>query len=157
MAVLDRPYAKAIPGAAAPPPTAGARSNGGHTLPKPRRWWLVLAITLTVVIAVAPVVQTSGATETGYRMQQLERDRQTWNARIHQREAVIAGLSALPRVEQEARQLGLEPSQQQVYLEVPVAPPDTYHLPSRFMPDLPEVTQDDVPAWRRLIERLPIP
>lgn len=103
------------------------------------------------------MIQTSGATETGYRMQELERERQDWNSRIHQREAVIAGLSALPRIEQESRKLGLEPAQAPVYLDVPVPAPDRLRLPARYAPAQSAEESRAETLWQRLRQRLSLP
>jgi hypothetical protein len=156
MAVLERPYPRAAQNA--PAPSTAARSDVIEILRRgPRRSWMVAAIVLTVVMAVLPVVQTSGMTVTGYEMQDLEQQRQDLDSRIHQRESVIAGLTALPRIEQEARRLGLEPAANVVYLNVPLPAPDRPHLPSRFAAARPEQPPPNRSVWQELLKHLPLP
>lgn len=153
MAVWQRPYAQAP--SATTSPAAGAAVP--LSLPPVRRRWLIAAGLVTAIMAVLPVVQASGAAQAGVRVQELQRERQDLSARVHQQEATIAGLSALPRIERDARRLGLEPGQSVTYLAVPVEAPEGPRLPSRFKPAPSEDAPKTLPTLQRILRSLLLP
>ncbi len=143
MAVLNRPVLH--------PPT--------RLLPRIRSRALVgIALFGVVIAAMAQVVQTSDATSRGYQIQQLEQQRLTLEAQVHQKEAEIAGLSSLDRIEREARtRLGLVPAGNRLYMEMSEPVPQEQLLPSRFAP--PEEASPAAHGrswWRRLLDFLPL-
>lgn len=156
MAGLDRPLTLPLRRKASR--GRDALQEGTQTPSRPiRLTWLIGAVFFTAMAGLVPVVQTSHATATGYTVRQLERERQEWQARIYQRESDIAGLTALDRIDREARRLGLEPAQATLYLEVPIPAPEQAHIPSRFVPRPPNRAEVTEPGWQRLLNRLSLP
>ena len=113
-----------------------------------------------VVIALLQVVQTSQATTTSFAIQRLERQRLEVEANVRQLEAEVSALSSLPRIQWEAKRLGLQPPRERTSVEVNVAWPaaDRGRLPSRFAPVEDEEAQVDGQGsswWRDLLQLLP--
>ncbi len=149
MSAIDRPAARP-PSAAAPrrlsPAWAGRRG-------------LLLAFTALALLGLLQVSQAGDATSTGYAIRRLERERQEWAAQVRQLEAEVAALTALERVEREARsRLGLVPAKERIYLEAPVPPPEQQLVPRRFLlPQDKELVEEGSgsPWWRNLLKLLP--
>ena len=119
----------------------------------------VVLIVATLVIgftALLPLVQSSGATSTAGRIQQLEREKQDWQARSRELEINVATLGSLSRIEQEARlRLGMTKPTQTHYITVDVPPPAERKLPSRFLPPERSHTSVSSSFWHALFGWLP--
>jgi cell division protein FtsL len=122
---------------------------------------IVLTIALVAVglAALLPLLQNSRATTTGYDIRQLERQRDDWEARIHELEAEIATLASLDRIEREAHQrLDMQAPENTVYLTVDVASPDSQPVPDRFLPPKKDQSAKEGKSWwQSLLDLLPFP
>lgn len=96
---------------------------------------LIIAAMVIGLTALLPLVQSSGATSTAGQIQQLEQEKQDWQARLRELEVDVATLGSLTRVEKEARlRLGMTKPATVHYIAVDAAPPEERKLPSRFLP-----------------------
>jgi len=144
----------------------------GHTAiaderPAPRAKGRPLAMPVVLTIALVavglagllPLLQSSQATTTGYNIRQLERQRNDWEARIHELEAEIASLAALDHIEREAHQrLDMRAPENTVYITVDVASPESQPVPDRFLPPKKqESAKEDKSWWQSLLDLLPFP
>jgi cell division protein FtsL len=122
---------------------------------------LVLTIALVAVglAALLPLLQSSQATTTGYSIRQLERQRNDWEARIHELEAEVASLASLDRIEKDAHdRLNMQAPEDTVYITVHVASPESQPIPERFLPPKnQETSQPDKSWWQSLLDLLPLP
>jgi cell division protein FtsL len=134
-----------------------APSAKGRPLSMP----LVLTIALVAVglAALLPLLQSSQATTTGYSIRQLERQRNDWEARIHELEAQVASLASLDRIEKDAHdRLNMQAPEDTVYITVDVAGPESQPIPERFLPPKnQETSQADKSWWQSLLDLLPLP
>jgi cell division protein FtsL len=129
-----------------------------RTKGRPLSMPVVLTIALVAVglAGLLPLLQSSQTTTTGYSIRQLERQRNDWEARIHELEAEIASLAALDRVEEEARQrLDMQTPEDTVYLSVDVASPESQPIPDRFLPPKQETVKEQQSWWQSLLDLLP--
>jgi cell division protein FtsL len=130
-----------------------------RTFLKQRQGWIALLAAGAIVVGAMAfqVSQLSTATVTSYEINDLNRQRAALQAENHDLEARVAELSSLARVDIEARlELGMQPAQRKLYVDVNQPLPQTQTLPTRFLPpdanaDLP--AQD--PFWKRLLRVLP--
>lgn len=146
MAVLNRPLLHPPAGAA----LARLRRPSGL---------LIAALAAVAVAALAQVVQSSDATTRGYEIQQLQRRQLELQAGVHQKEAEVAALASLDRIEREARtKLGMVPPQRRLDLQVSEPVPQEQLLPTRFLPppSEPPPAPAGRPWWRRILDRLPL-
>ncbi len=119
---------------------------------------LTIALVAVGLAGILPLLQSSQATTTGYNIRQLERQRNDWEARIHELEADIASLAALDRIEEEARQrLNMQAPEHTVYLSVDVASPESHPVPDRFLPPEQESAKENQSWWQSLLDLLPLP
>lgn len=117
---------------------------------------LIAAALIIGFAALLPLVQSSGATSTAGRVQQLQRERQDWQARLRELEVDVATLGSLDRIEREARfRLGMVKPDQTHYITVDVPPPQERRLPSRFLPPNRENTDTGSSFWDTLLRWLP--
>jgi hypothetical protein len=100
--------------------------------------------------ALLPVIQSSGVTTTGYRVRQLEQANVTWEARVASLEAEVAELSSQDRIEQRARELGMVPVEDPVYVQVEETGPGALHVPRRYTPPSPTTQPADRNWWEVL-------
>jgi len=144
VAVLNHPIIRPLPGAAI------SRLRPGVVI--------AAALAAVALAAMIQVVQSSDATTRGYQVQQLERRRLELEARVHEKEAEVAFLSSLDRVEREARtRLGMVPAEQRLYMQMSEPVPREQLLPTRFLPPAEAAPAGGGrPWWRRLLDRLPL-
>lgn len=141
MAILRRPAL------AAPPMVVGQHR---------RKLLVATAAALVIIAAALQVRQFSRMTSAGYRIDELRQERAAQQAENSQLEAEVARLSALARVDWEARtRLGMQPAARTMYLTVNNPVPDRQLLPTRFasVPDS-VAAPAEAPLWRRLIAAL---
>jgi len=140
MAVLQRP---AIP---AP-----------RILRKPRSGRLILYVIAAIVVggALVQVNQFSRLTSTGYEIESLKRERDVKLAESHKLAADVASLASLARVELVARvELGMQPAERRMYIDVNQPVPERQTLPTRFLPEAAPADappQGHEPFWKRAI------
>jgi len=120
---------------------------------------LTIALVAVGLAGLLPLLQSSQTTTTGYNIRQLDRQRNDWEARIHELEAEIASLASLDRIEKEARQrLNMQTPEQTVYLSVDVPSPDSQPVPDRFLPPKQQDSvKEDQSWWQSLLDLLPFP
>ncbi|GBD14290.1 Cell division protein FtsL [bacterium HR25] len=137
---------------------------------RPSTWplpWLGLPLVIVLsslavgLAALLPLTQYGNAATTSASLDQLERDRSAWQARVDELEAEVARLSSLDRIEREARErLGMVPPEEVVYIEVPVARPEGTKVPDRYL-ERPARAEGEVGAdsawWEKLLGWLPLP
>jgi cell division protein FtsL len=118
---------------------------------------LTLAVFVIGVTAMLPLVQSSGATSTAGKIEQLEQDKTGLQARLRELELDVATLGSLDRIQAEAtNRLSMVKPKDIHYLPIDMPPPDERKLPSRFLPAEPEETvTDDSTLWEDLFGWLP--
>jgi cell division protein FtsL len=117
---------------------------------------LALGLGIVVFLGFLQVMQTSDATSTGYAIHRLEQERLDWSARVHRLEAEVATMTALERVEREARgRLGMVPAGKALYLEVDVPPPRQQLVPQRFATSEASASEPGASWWQALLKLLP--
>jgi cell division protein FtsL len=119
---------------------------------------VVAAVAVVVFVAAAQVDQVRRLVDTGYQIDRLEAQRAEQLAANHQLEAEVAELSALARVDIEARvRLGMEPAKTRLYLPVNHPLPARQTLPTRYLPpETPAPTDEGrTSVWERLGRLLP--
>lgn len=117
---------------------------------------LIVAALVVGFAALLPLVQSSGATSTAGDVRRLERERQDWQARLHELEVDVATLGSLARIEREARsRLGMTRPRQTHYITVDAPPPEERKLPSRFLPSSAKPAEEDRSLLNTLFGWLP--
>ena len=96
--------------------------------------WAWVAIVGLCLAAVLPVLQTSGQTEAGVRLLELEAQRERLHSEVRGRAAQAGELASLARIEESARtRLGMIEAFPTASIEVQSAAPPR-ELPSRYAP-----------------------
>ena len=96
--------------------------------------WAWVAIVGLCLAAVLPVLQTSGQTEAGVRLLELEAQRERLRSEVRGRAAQAGELASLARIEESARtRLGMIEAFPTASIEVQSAAPPR-ELPSRYAP-----------------------
>lgn len=117
---------------------------------------LILAALAVGFTALLPLVQSSGATSTAGDIERLQRERQDWQARLHELEVDVATLGSLARIEKEARlRLGMTRPEEVHYITVDAPPPEERKLPSRFLPSDSRPAEPGNSVWDTLFGWLP--
>jgi hypothetical protein len=119
---------------------------------------LIVAALIVGVAALLPLVQTSLATSTGGNISQLEREREDWQARLHEQEVRVAQMGSLDRIEQAAkvRLKMVQPSAVR-YLNVDAEAPAPHRVPARFLPPEEKTPQAGSSLWEEITGWLPLP
>lgn len=161
--MLDR-AAIAAPGAALPEASDGA---AGLRVQQPREaittqrriygrlpLWAWLSIFGLCFAAVLPVLQTSGQTEAGRRLLELEAQREALRSEVRGLAADVGQLASLQRIEYEARErLGLIPAPPTHVIRVD-HPPPARTLPARFEPIFEPSESSGPPLWQPILDAL---
>ena len=137
-------------------PLGGARR--GLPLPSPvsrLNWWVVGAILVVGVSAMLPVLQNSIATSEGFQAQRSQAADATLRSQISVLESDVAQLTSLGRIERRAREIGLQPTSNPIYVHVDVAGPEPAKIPSEYLPPVAAKPQPPVSWWRSFIGWLP--
>ena len=161
---MQHPPTAVIPAGAAP---AGSTRTAGLPLQLPREalttqrriyrrlpLWAWVSIFGLCFAAVLPVLQTSGQTEAGQRLLELEAQRETLRSNVRGLAAEVGALASLSRIEREARlRLGMIPAPPTRVIRVDHAPPDRT-LPQRFAPAFESDPEQRQPIWQPLADLL---
>ena len=120
---------------------------------------LIGAAVVIGLAALLPLIQSSGATTTSARLQNMEQSRADWEARLQELQVEVATLGGLERIEQEAvTRLKMAPAQETIYLKVDTPGPESRKLPSRFLPTSTTTEEsEDKSLWGKLFGWLPLP
>ncbi|HEY8490892.1 MAG TPA: septum formation initiator family protein [Dehalococcoidia bacterium] len=102
--------------------------------------------------ALLPVIQSSSVTTAGYRVRQLQQENARQEAEVAALEAEVARLSSRERIEQRARDLGMVPVQDPLYIEVDAPGPGALHVPRRYTPPPPTAEPADRSWWEPLLD-----
>jgi hypothetical protein len=143
MAAINHPLGH--PRRGVPIPATSARLN----------LWLGLAIALAAFSAVLPVVQNSLATSRGFDLQASQRQEADLNGQIGVLEGAVASLTSLARIERRAREIGLQPVNDPIYVTVTEPGPAPAKLPSEYLPRPETIKSKPAPWWKSLVNWLP--
>jgi len=117
---------------------------------------LLGAFLVIALVLLLQVIQTSDATTTGYSLRNLEQDRVSLQAQVHQLEAEVAALTSMERIEREARgRLGMVSPTETLTLEVHAQPPAQQLIPQRYIPEGTKATPKADSWQQRLLRLLP--
>jgi len=117
--------------------------------------WLVLAVGLAGAGALLPVVQNSIATSRGFDIQAAQRQETQLKGEISLLEADVAELTSLTRIERRAREIGLLPVPDPIYVNVNEPGPAPAKLPSEYLPREETRPVSSSPWWKPLVSWLP--
>ncbi len=119
---------------------------------------LLFAAMAVGTAALLPLVQISGATNTGGHIRVLQQEKADWEARLHEQEIAVAELGSLDRIEKEARErLRMGPPKEVHYISVDAPPPEPHRLPSRFLPEEQNPSDAGSSLWDDIRDWLPGP
>jgi hypothetical protein len=118
----------------------------------------IIAAGLAAAAALLPVAQTSRVTTTGHDIRTLETRKADLSASIHLAQADVARLAAGDRVEQRAREMGMVPAGQRIYVMMDQPAPES-GMPARYLDEevLSAPAETARPWWKSLLSRLPLP
>lgn len=116
--------------------------------------WAWISIFGLCFAAVLPVLQTSGQTEAGRRLLELEAQREALQSEVRGLAADVGQLASLQRIEHEARhRLGLIPAPPTHVIRVD-HPPPARTLPARFEPTFEDGETNAPPFWQAILDVL---
>jgi len=118
-------------------------------------FWLYLVIGLTALSALLPVAQNSLATSTGFDTQAFQRREAELNGQISLLESDVASLTSMNRIERRAKEIGLGPVADPIYLSVTEPGPAPAKLPAEYLPPATQVAEPLEPWWKPLFSWLP--
>ena len=128
----------------------------GSPLGRPN-WWVLAAVAVVAISAMLPVVQNSTATSRGFQIQDLDGKKAELSGQIRLLESDVAGLTSLARIERRAREIGLEPGLDPLYVTVSEAGPEPAKLPSSYLPGPSRPAPKPEAWWRSLLSWVPLP
>ena len=137
----------------------GARPAAGGLLHSPN---LPIVITVAAMIvsiaALLPILQSSGATTTAGQINNLQQQRDNWQAQIRELEVDVASLGSLDHLENDARnRLHMETPAVVHYIPVPAPAPAPQRLPSRYLPPSAQQHSAGASLWDDFLGWLPFP
>lgn len=111
-------------------------------------WWVLSAVAIAGIGAMLPVIQNSTATSRGFDIQRDTAKQAKLNGQISLVESDVARLTSLNRIERRAREIGLGPTENPIYITIDEAGPAPAKVPSEYLP--PAVSQPSPPdSWLR--------
>jgi len=117
--------------------------------------WLGVAIGFAALSALLPVLQNSMATSRGFDIQAYQRREAQLSGEIGLIEGEVASLTSVTRIERRAREIGLLPVTDPIYISVNEAGPAPAKLPSEYLPQSDTRPVSSPPLWKSLISWLP--
>ena len=142
MAAINHPLGNSRRGL--PLPLPGARLN----------LWLAAAIAFAALSALLPVVQNSMATSRGFDIQAAQRQQAQLNGEIGTLEGEVAAMTSITRIERRAREIGLLPVTDPIYVNVNEPGPAPAKLPSEYLPNDDAHPVSSSPWWKSLVSWL---
>lgn len=131
----------------------------GRRLPLPvpfgkPNWWVLSAVAVAGLGAMLPVIQNSTATSRGFDIQRDAVRQAKLNGEISLVESDVARLTSLNRIERRAREIGLGPTDNPIYIKIDEAGPAPAKIPSEYLlPAAPSAVTPDS-WWRSLVNLL---
>ncbi|MCC6959992.1 MAG: hypothetical protein IT301_09100 [Dehalococcoidia bacterium] len=113
------------------------------------------AIILAAVGALAPVLSNSLATSRGFDLQASEAQETQLNGQISVLESDVASLTSLQRIERRAREIGLQPIDDPIYVTVSEPGPAPAKLPAEYLPRATASQPAPAPWWKPFVDWLP--
>lgn len=144
MAAINHPLGHARRGILIPTPGGGRLSFG-----------LAGAMVLAAAGALAPVLSNSLATSRGFDLQASQRQETQLNGEIGVLESDVASLTSLQRIERRAREIGLGPVDDPIYVTVTEPGPAPAKLPSEYLPRAETPRSKPSPWWKPFVSWLP--
>ena len=144
MAAINHPLGHARRGLPIPASGGGRVSFG-----------LIAALILAAAGALAPVLSNSLATSRGFDLQASQRQETQLNGEIGVLESDVASLTSLQRIERRAREIGLGPADDPIYVSVTEPGPAPAKLPSEYLPKDDSRQVSSSPWWKSLVSWLP--
>ncbi len=119
---------------------------------------LALAAMIVGAAALLPLVQSSGSTATSGQIGRLQQEREDWRARLQEQEVLVAQLSSLAHIENEARtRLKMVEPETVRYIRVPAAAPVPNQIPSRYLPQPTAPSDAGKSLWDEILDGIPVP
>ncbi|MFO1378738.1 MAG: hypothetical protein U1F14_17240 [Steroidobacteraceae bacterium] len=144
MAAINHPLGNARRGIPIP-------TSGGSKL----SFGLAGALILAAFGALAPVLSNSLATSRGFDLQASQRQETQLNGEIGVLESEVASLTSLQRIERRAREIGLLPVTDPIYVNVTEPGPAPAKLPSEYLPRVETPKSTPAPWWKPFMSWLP--
>ena len=116
---------------------------------------LLAVIAFTALAALLPVVQNSTATSRGFDIQSSQRQEAQLVGEIGLLEGEVASLTSLTRIERRAREIGLVPVPDPIFITVNEPGPAPAQLPSEYLPRPEARVVSSTPWWKSLVSWLP--
>lgn len=113
-------------------------------------WWIFGAIAVLGGGAILPVLQNSTATTRGFEVQDLEAQQAHIQGDMRVLESDVASLTSLSRIESRARELGLTPGVNPIYITVDEPGPAPAKIPAEYLPGPVRISGEPEPWWRSL-------
>jgi hypothetical protein len=130
----------------------------GLPIPTPRgnlNLGLGAAVVLAAFCSLLPVLQNSTATSRGFDIQASERREAELRGQIGLLESEVASLTSITRIERRAREIGLLPVTDPIFLTVNEPGPAPAKLPSEYLPRTETRKGESAPFWKSLVSWLP--
>lgn len=139
-------------------PLGGRR---GIPLPVPRinvDGWILASVLVVALGAMLPVLQNSIATSRGFDSQVLDARQARLQSEIRMLESDVARLTSLDRIERRANDIGMEPAENPIYVEVSEPGPAPAKIPAEYLPTVtPGTGGGPATWWQTLLAWLPLP
>lgn len=138
-------------------PWTGSR-RPGIGIKAPRiNGWIVASVLVAGIGASLPVVQASVATSRGFDSQLLDAQQAALRSEIRLLESDVARLTSADRIERRARDIGLEPATDPIYVEVAVPGPAPAKIPAEYLPKGAPPAANPESWWQSLFAWIPLP
>jgi hypothetical protein len=103
-----------------------------------------------------PVVQASVATSRGFDSQLLDAQQAALRSEIRLLESDVARLTSADRIERRARDIGLAPAADPIYVEVQVQGPAPAKIPAEYLPRVTPQAAEPESWWQSLFAWIPL-
>ncbi|MEO6099704.1 MAG: hypothetical protein ABIQ34_05245 [Tepidiformaceae bacterium] len=104
--------------------------------------------------AMLPVIQNSTATSRGFDIQRGAARQAKLNGEISLVESDVARLTSLTRIERRAKEIGLGPTDNPIYISIDEAGPAPAKIPSEYLLPVSAKAEPPVSWWRSLVSLL---
>jgi cell division protein FtsB len=137
-------------------PLGGIRRPLGLPAPSLRvHWGVVAALGFLLFAAMLPVIQNSFVTSQGFDIQASQREQARLRSEVSLLEADVARLTSQARIERRAREIGLVPATNPIYVTVEEPGPAPAKLPAEYLPRQAPQPQPADSWWKSLLRWRP--